>query len=216
MALPGLTREEEVAMRRLPVASAAATFVAVVAFAVIVPARGPGTASNVQAVASPPNDESLSAGAIAEAELPFGDSVDVAGATIEVGEPLDCFFLDHTVWYKFTPSTATDLRADTQGSSISAPFINVYTGAGSTSLAELSPLSCGSAVDFGVSAGTTYYFQVGDFYGQQSGTLAFNLIETGSISGTVTEEGTGTPLADICVEVYGEQIGMGFGWAGGA
>jgi len=189
-------------MRRLPVASAAATFVAVVAFAVIVAARGPGTASNVQAVAAPPNDEFLSARVIAEAELPFGDSVDVAGATIEVGEPLDCFFLDHTVWYKFTPSTATDLRADTQGSSISAPFINVYTGAGSTSLAELSPLSCGSAVDFGVSAGTTYYFQVGDFYGQQSGMLAFNLIETGSISGTVTEEGSGIPLASVYVSVY--------------
>ena len=41
--------------------------------------------------------------------------------------------------------------------------------------------------------------------------LSSNLVVYGSISGTVTQEGPGTPLPDICVDVY-DTSGNGAGW----
>jgi hypothetical protein len=128
---------------------------------------------NLRAILS--NDSLANAHPLTEGELPFTDTVDVAGAAIEVGEIFGCFFLDSTVWYKFTPSTDQVLTANTMGSSVPEAFINVYSGPDPASFADLALLTCGSSVSFTAVAGTTYYFQVGDGYGAKSGSLLFNL-----------------------------------------
>jgi hypothetical protein len=126
----------------------------------------------------PPNDDLANARLVTDPELPFSDAADAAGATVEVGEPSGCLFLDSTVWYKFTATTDQQLAADTAGSTVPEPFINVYRGPDPASFGDLSFETCGTSMTFEATAGLTYYFQVGDGYGARSGTLAFSLERT--------------------------------------
>jgi len=152
--------------------------------------------------ALPANDNFASA--IVIGAPPYSKSQSTVGATTQAGEPSDCGDIAGTVWYQFTPSTDTILSADTFMSGYDT-VLAVYTGSsvGSLTLVDCNDdaIGLGSLVSFAASAGTTYRFQVGGFSGR-TGNLVFNLALGGSISGTVTEEGTGTPLPDICVAVF--------------
>jgi Ca2+-binding RTX toxin-like protein len=80
--------------------------------------------------------------------------------------------------------------------------VTVWTG---SDLSTLTAVACGDDppnVVFQALAGTTYLIQAGGYEGD-SGSLGFRLreVEAGFIAGTVTEEGTGGPLPDICVSV---------------
>ena len=149
--------------------------------------------------------------ALVFSNLPFTDARNTVGATTQAGEPLTCGSapIASTVWYSFTPAATMDLAAHTFGSDYDT-VVAVYTG---NSVGSLTPVDCNddsfslqSLVTFSASAGTTYRFQVGGF-GGEVGDLVFNLEQTGLISGTVTEEGSGDPLPDICVIAQDVAIG---------
>jgi len=156
----------------------------------------------VQAV--PSNDNFASRTTVTS--LPYQDSQNTVDATKEPGEPdPTCGPIGKTVWYQFTPSSDVVLRADTRGSDYDT-LLSVWTGA---ALGSLTEVNCGddfldfeSRVLFEAKAATTYLFQVGGF-GDEGGSLVFRLrsVEAAVISGTVTEEGTGAPLPDICVDL---------------
>jgi hypothetical protein len=84
--------------------------------------------------------------------------------------------------------------------------LSVWTGAALGSLTEVDcsddDLESESRVVFEAKAAITYLFQVGGFE-DEGGSLVFRLrlAEAAVISGTVTEEGTGAPLPDICVDL---------------
>jgi PKD repeat protein len=132
-------------------------------------------AFNVSAPTPPANDNFSNATQITA--LPFSDTVDTRGATLEPGEPA-CNFspLAGSVWYAFTPASTESVSAsiDSSFSSVTA----VYTG---TSLSHLTSLGCaqsfGGLFTIHVNAGTTYYFQVGGAVGS-AGSLTFHLIVT--------------------------------------
>lgn len=157
--------------------------------------------------APPPNDGF--AGRKVVASLPYEDVQNTAEATVEPGEPSACFGESesgNTVWYQFTPSADSVIVADTLGSDFDT-VVAVYTG---TSLVDLHQVACEddtqsslqARVAFSAAGGTTYFVQVGGYFGD-SGTLLFRMreVDAGVIAGRVTEEGTGLPLADICVGV---------------
>jgi hypothetical protein len=130
---------------------------------------------NVAAVVRPANDDFADATIIAS--LPFTDSLSTQGATTEPDEPSpNCVPARSTVWYSFTPAVDANLAANTVGSNYDTT-LSVYTGA----RGALTQIACNddffglqSRVLVHVSAGTTYYFQVGGFSGQ-TGNLVFNV-----------------------------------------
>jgi hypothetical protein len=143
----------------------------------------------------PANDDVGSATSVAGP--PFAASnIDTADASIQTGEPQpSCAAAGKTVWYRFTPTRAMRLRADTLGHGGSADsnfdtVLAVYDGA---SLDALDPPVCSddipdpggnqrSRVEFTATAGHTYYFQVGGFDSAgtvRSGLLSFGLTAIG-------------------------------------
>jgi hypothetical protein len=156
----------------------------------------------VQAV--PSNDNFASRTTVTS--LPYQDSQITVDATKEPGEPdPSCGPIGKTVWYQFTPSSDVVLRVDTRGSDYDT-VLSVWTGAALGSLTEVDCsddfLASESRVLFEARAATTYLFQVGGFE-DEGGSLVFRLrlADAAVISGTVTEEGTGAPLPDICVDL---------------
>jgi Ca2+-binding RTX toxin-like protein len=134
--------------------------------------------------------------------LPFSETVSTVEATTESGEPTSpCAPVGKTVWYQYSPPSDMVLGANANNSDFDA-VVTIWTGS------DLSTLTAGACGDdppnvvFKALAGTTYLIQVGGFDGA-GGSLGFRLreVEAGFIAGTVTEEGTGRPLADICVSV---------------
>ena len=105
--------------------------------------------------------------------LPFTDTIGTADATTAEDDPF-CNGNEHSVWYAFTPTATTTIRADTVGSDYDTT-LSVYTG----SRGALSQVTCASfpaQVTFGVSANTTYYFMVASACcGGPGGTLAFTI-----------------------------------------
>ena len=127
---------------------------------------------NLTAVAPPSNDNFASASVAAT--LPFSNSVDTTAATLEANEPSLCTPppSEKTVWYAFTPASSVTVSAS--ASSFFAPAaVALYTG---NSVANLTQVACGFAqtVTTRLTAGTTYYFQVGSV-GQSGGPILFNL-----------------------------------------
>jgi hypothetical protein len=131
---------------------------------------------NLSAAPPPSNDDFANAAEVGS--LPYSDSTDTSGATIESGEPTpSCGFGSPagSVWYAFTPSTSGSVSA-----SVSAFFsteVAAYTGNSLSTLNDLGCRSSGSLLTIHVNAGQTYHFQVGGLFGQR-GTLTFNLRET--------------------------------------
>jgi hypothetical protein len=124
--------------------------------------------------------------AIVITALPFTHTVSTTEATTTADEPADpedpgvCFIGAHTVWYQFTPSRDTRIRATTAGSDYDTG-IAVFTGTGG----DLTLIACNddvflgrqvqSSVTFDAVAGVTYFFMVGSFGTTEGGNLVFNV-----------------------------------------
>jgi hypothetical protein len=128
---------------------------------------------NLTKILPPANDNFASADVISS--LPFNASVDNMDATKEPGEGSNCFFLNRTVWYSFTPSTEMTIQLDTKGSAVGG-VASLYVASG-PAISDLTFLTCavnGSAINTHVEAGKTYYVQLDGDAGQ-TGALQFNL-----------------------------------------
>jgi hypothetical protein len=134
---------------------------------------GPGgtLAFNVVGLAPPANDDFDSATVISA--LPFTDSISTVDASTAGDDPF-CNGNEHTVWYAFTPTQDTPIRADTSGSDY-ATSLGVYTG----SRGALSQVACASVpaeVSFTATANTTYFFMVASACcGNPGGNLVFRV-----------------------------------------
>jgi uncharacterized repeat protein (TIGR01451 family) len=140
----------------------------------------PAGALTFHATVPPPNDNLDNA--IIIPDKPFVDFVSTDGATTEDGEPEPCDGITNTVWYAFSETTDQFAQAHTFGSGFDT-VLAVYSGPppGLATFDDLTLIDCNndyggweSKVSFAASAGVTYYFQVGGFYGA-TGDLQFNL-----------------------------------------
>ena len=157
------------------------------------------------AEAAPPPNDAFAAGTTVGA-IPYQDAQSTLEATAEPGEPVSpCGPAGRSIWYRFTPAADVVLRADTLGSDFDT-VLAVWTG---SDLGSLSPVACSddvvnsqSIAVFAAEAGVPHVFQVGGYEGG-GGTLMFRLrsVEAGAITGTVTDEATGAPLANVCIDV---------------
>jgi Ca2+-binding RTX toxin-like protein len=156
--------------------------------------------------AVPPSNDAF-AGRQPVVAVPFEDNESTDEATTEPGEPESpCGPMGKTVWYEYTPPTDVVLKADTRGSSYDT-MLAVWTGSG---LGSLTHVGCSddifgfeSRVVFQAAGGTPYLFQVGGF--EDAGgalKLVIQEVDAGVISGTVTDEASGAPLGNICVDVF--------------
>ena len=119
----------------------------------------------------PPNDDFANAAAITA--LPFSNTVDNTSASIETGEPSSSCAgtRSKTVWYAFTATGTGSVSARAIASGFPTA-VAAYTGASLTNLTET---GCRvGRLTFQAQVGTTYYFQVDDFFGQ-GGPLEFLL-----------------------------------------
>ncbi len=118
---------------------------------------------------SPANDDFANATNISS--LPFAHSVDTFTATSEIGEPQPtCSFgaFANTVWYKTTPQQSGYLEASVETEN-NSPYtvVGIYQGSSASDLNEVTCVSpyyyyaSSAEVGFAVTAGQTYYFQVG-------------------------------------------------------
>jgi len=111
---------------------------------------------------SPPANDNF-ADATAISSLPFTDDGDLNGTTTEPGEPLYCTYQPQTVWYSFTASSTTALKADLSGSQ-GGVLMTIFQSSGG-GLGSLSFMGCsfGGSLVIAASANTTYYIQVGSY-----------------------------------------------------
>ena len=113
-----------------------------------------GAAAAPAALAAPANDAFAAATPVSA--LPFSDTTDMSGATVETDEPQFCSYSQGSVWYAVTPSANGTLSASTLGSTAPAQ-LNVYRQDGS-GLSGLSFVGCQNfgfePVVFRVEAGT--------------------------------------------------------------
>ncbi|MEX1254375.1 MAG: flexitail domain-containing putative surface protein [Dehalococcoidia bacterium] len=124
--------------------------------------------------------------------LPFTGTQTTAGSTMEGGEPTtlaNCPLgistpIGATVWYRFTPSVAGTVTADTDGSDFDT-VLAAYTGGAVGSLTRVAcdddTLFPQSRIAFPVAAGTLYSLQVGGFV-NATGNLTLNLSAGGAIA----------------------------------
>ncbi len=121
---------------------------------------------------TPANDDFANADPVTT--LPFADSGDLTGMTAEPGEPLyACLHGAPTAWYVFTPSATGTVRVNMSGSAF--PLSSVAyesSGGGFAGLTHLGCASQHSELTLAVTAGSTYYFQVGTW---MTGQNAFQL-----------------------------------------
>ncbi len=124
------------------------------------------------AAASPPDNDNF-ANADVVASLPFTDSGDLAGLTTEDGEPSSaCLpFPSGTAWYVLTPTTSGHVIVDPAGSGFTVGIVGWQSSGGG--FEGLSLVACGggfgsSPMVLPVTAGSTYYVQVGLFAGGPS------------------------------------------------
>ena len=106
-------------------------------------------------------------------------SADTEKASFQAAEPFaSCgYFTDHTVWYRFVPTTTRTVVASTVGSDFDT-VLAVYAG---TTIDSLESIACNddrgvdalSKVKFTMQAGLTYYFQIGG-YNHGAGSLTFS------------------------------------------
>jgi hypothetical protein len=134
---------------------------------------------NLQTIPPPANDNHADA-QILSSTIPldvFGDSF---ASTNEAGEPMpSCSFIDpdpsQTVWYSFTPAASGTVSAWLPSTTFT-PVIAVYTGSSLDSLAEIGCQNFSSLLTLAVTAGATYYFQVGNLFPwEQGGTFQLHI-----------------------------------------
>ena len=103
--------------------------------------------------------------------LSYTDTVDVSGATRAADDPTvtACNLAPGmvSVWYSYTPSTATTLHLDTFGSNYDT-YLAVWSGL----RGELDPVACNddydlntrqSSLDVNLNPNTTYYFEIAEY-----------------------------------------------------
>jgi hypothetical protein len=138
---------------------------------------------SVKVSAGPPANDNF-AGATVIGSLPYTQTgVSNVDATTQASEPSNtCAPMGNTVWFRITPSSSGTVTASTAGSGFDT-VLAVWTGASLTTLTQVTcdddGVSSGgpSQKSFSVSAGTTYYIQVGGWKDTTTGK-----VYTGSIS----------------------------------
>ncbi len=113
--------------------------------------------------AAPPTNDDFANAAHIEA-LPFSDTLEIAEATTEPGEPQDCRFKYQTVWYAITPDADISVAASISGSDPFNVQVSIYQAAG-PEIGDLTFLGCDPApygfLGLKLQAGATYYIQAG-------------------------------------------------------
>jgi hypothetical protein len=152
--------------------------------------RTVGEGTNVWS-AAPCSSSTLTNDAFAAAKvisaLPYGDEVNTVSATQAADDPTtsgtSCGASRHSasVWYKFTPSTTGTFRASAVGSGYDT-ILAVWTG----TQGSLTQVACNhdnannaggeSELDFGASAGTTYYVELAGFQSAGGGIGSVTLV----------------------------------------
>jgi len=122
-------------------------------------------ASPAFAQAAPPDNDDFADGQVVR----VGDHLTgtLVDATRETGEPATSYpSVDHTVWYRLTPTTSERLRIDTCGSDRWAELA-VFTGGDVAALTEIArnEVDCagGARVYLDAEAGTTYHVRVAGY-----------------------------------------------------
>ena len=121
---------------------------------------------------------------VATGALPFTRAgLDTHGASSEANEPVPtCAKLGKSVWFRYTPAADATVVADTVGSDFDT-VLAVHRG---TALGALTEVACADDIDragdnlrsraqFAVTAGQTYYVQVGGF-AEADGTTAAGVL----------------------------------------
>ena len=135
------------------------------------PYPGPGQGGNLEltvtALTGPDNDDFAQANPFAV--VPYSDLVDLSAATTESSEPsASCAYYGslNTVWYAYTPAESGSYSVELRDHNFEA-YVAAYEG---VSLSGLTELGCrtsyfsGNLLTVGLTAGTTYFFQVGLAY----------------------------------------------------
>ncbi len=145
------------------------------------PEETPGVAPQadlaaVDRVETPANDELANAVQIDLDSLPFSESLDITGATVNGDDDgIDCPAptVDASVWYSITPTSDMTLRVGADDSDFPVGISVAQGSPGSLELLECRPF----AFVVPVESGQTYYFQAfdGDDPSSQGGTLEFVL-----------------------------------------
>ena len=123
-------------------------------------------------VSGPVNDDIVDAVEISSGSLPYTNSQDTAGATLEEGEPSSwCAPGAASVWYTFTPASTGLYEVDTIGSAYDT-VLDVYEDLGG---GNYQPISCNddegenwtlqSRTVFNGDAGTNYLIGIKEFEG---------------------------------------------------
>ena len=132
-------------------------------------------------VGAPGNDDFPG---ISISALPFTDTENTEGATVEPGEPVsECLFglsANATIWYTYTPPANGVLAASTAGSDFDLALAvwteSNFPGGGLAEVGCSDPLNGQTTVAVDVEATRTYYFQISGFeFGDPTGELAFHL-----------------------------------------
>jgi hypothetical protein len=109
------------------------------------------------ALAGPANDNFGSPTEVTP--IPFSQSGDLNGATIEPNEPIPCFGAQQTTWYHVTVPSTMALRVAVTNASF-----NVFT-AGNGGIESLGFIGCASQnFEFVATSATSYYIQVLSFF----------------------------------------------------
>jgi hypothetical protein len=145
------------------------------------------------AAAAPPAND-VFAGGVTISALPFSATVDTTEATTDaddVNANANCGApaTEASVWYAFTPATASTVGVDVSASSYSAGVIVVTGSPGSFSL-----VTCGPGfVAFSATPGVTYYLLAFDDtpWAPNGGTLQISVSEVQSAEAAVTVDPTG-------------------------
>lgn len=146
----------------------------------------------------PPPSNDLVTGATPITTLPFSTSEDVSAATTSVDDPVSCYYSQqNSVWFAYTPTSNVDVVADTLGSNYYA-VVSVYAGSPSA----LSLLACGDSAlgRLSLTAGRTYYFEVGAPYGLPYGfpaQLSFNVNVALGVSVSIDATGLVVPSTGV-------------------
>jgi PKD repeat protein len=126
---------------------------------------------SVEAIPPPGNDDFANAASVSS--IPYSDSPDLTGATLQSDEPMpSCGYSPQsTVWYAFTPASSGSYIVGTSTASF-YPELAVYAGSALPTLSEVSCRFNGPAV-FKATGGTTYYIQLSNALGSGSGISLF-------------------------------------------
>jgi len=133
---------------------------------------------NLQQIPTPANDNFVNAMVVPS--LPFDDTIaEIGAASAQVGEPRPSCAgsgLNGTVWYAFTPAASGSISSSVSAPIFTYTLLAAYSGNSMTSLTEL---GCrgpyGGVLTFHVDAGSTYYFQAGNYFSTNIGSIQFHL-----------------------------------------